>query len=78
MASQQRWALGHHDGCSRHELKVVLRIYSLTCAKIVGENGTVYDANDTTTNMARVNGRGGKVGYFTAKGQEANGRLYVD
>lgn len=47
----------------------------------MGENGTVYNANDTTTSMARVDGHGGKVGYFTAKGQgveKAHGRLYVD
>lgn len=37
------------------------------CSKLVGGNGTAYSSGNVTAAMARIDGLGGKAGYFTAK-----------
>lgn len=37
------------------------------CIKLVGENGTAYDANHTDKEYARIDGKDGQPGYFTFK-----------
>ena len=38
-----------------------------SCTKLVGGAGTTYSSTNTSASMARIDGLGGKTGYFTAK-----------
>lgn len=41
--------------------------YFSQCAKLKGGAGTAYSSGNVTAAMARIDGLGGKAGYFTVK-----------
>ena len=55
-----------YAGCDLSDTAVNSYCFS-SCSKLVGGAGTVYDSANVTADMARVDGLGGKPGYFTAK-----------
>ena len=70
---------GMFSGCSALKTIYVSNLWSLNsitsdtnmfsgCTSLVGGNGTVFDPAYTSSIRARIDGKGGKPGYFTEKG----------